>query len=110
MLSKTGFAFASRNSPLWLEKRQELNVKSTQLSATKDLILQSMFDVLQENGIHGVKRGNGAAASCFLSALSRGSAVLRLPRLFWRWQQGGQAEPEVHLCVSESRGSSEDLV
>ncbi|XP_031471789.1 SUN domain-containing protein 3-like, partial [Phasianus colchicus] len=45
------------SSPVWLEgKRQELNVKTTQLLARKDLILQSVFDVLQENGIHGLKR------------------------------------------------------
>ncbi|XP_010706552.1 uncharacterized protein LOC104910080 isoform X2 [Meleagris gallopavo] len=45
------------NSPVWLEgKRQELNVKTTQLSARNDLILESVFDVLQENEIHGLKR------------------------------------------------------
>ncbi|XP_031465062.1 SUN domain-containing protein 2-like isoform X2 [Phasianus colchicus] len=45
------------NSLVWLEgKRQELNVKTTQVSARKDLILQSVFDVLRENGVHGLKR------------------------------------------------------
>uniref|UniRef100_A0A803YSE8 SUN domain-containing protein n=1 Tax=Meleagris gallopavo TaxID=9103 RepID=A0A803YSE8_MELGA len=45
------------NSPVWLEgKRQELNVETTQLLAMKDFILQSVFDALQENGIHGLKR------------------------------------------------------
>ncbi|XP_031464744.1 uncharacterized protein LOC116238947 isoform X2 [Phasianus colchicus] len=45
------------NSLVWLEgKRQELNVKTTQVSARKDFILQSVFDVLKENGVHGLKR------------------------------------------------------
>ncbi|XP_048788746.1 uncharacterized protein LOC125687592 isoform X3 [Lagopus muta] len=41
------------NSRVQMEKRQELEARSTQLSAQKGLILQALFDVLHENGIHG---------------------------------------------------------
>ncbi|XP_048813942.1 sperm-associated antigen 4 protein-like isoform X2 [Lagopus muta] len=40
------------NSRVQMEKRQELEATSTQLSAKKGLILQALFDVLQESGIH----------------------------------------------------------
>ena len=43
MLNKTCFSFAFRN-PL------------VQLSARKELIVESLSDVLEENGIHGLER------------------------------------------------------
>uniref|UniRef100_A0A803Y593 SUN domain-containing protein n=1 Tax=Meleagris gallopavo TaxID=9103 RepID=A0A803Y593_MELGA len=45
-----------RNSPVWRKgKELELNVKSTQLSARRNLILQSVLDIFHENGIHRLK-------------------------------------------------------
>ncbi|XP_019468708.1 SUN domain-containing protein 3-like [Meleagris gallopavo] len=44
------------NSPVWRKgKELELNVKSTQLSARRNLILQSVLDIFHENGIHRLK-------------------------------------------------------
>ncbi|XP_072216778.1 SUN domain-containing protein 2-like [Excalfactoria chinensis] len=40
------------NSLVWPEP----NMETTQLSARKELIVESVFDVLEENGIHGLKR------------------------------------------------------
>ena len=104
MLNKTRFAFAFRNSPVWLEgKGQELNVETTQLSARRDLILQSVLDVLHKNGIHRLK---GEIMVVLLAPVSSqpfpetalslaAQAALEMAR---GWQQGGQAELTVHLC------------
>ena len=57
-LNETCFPFAFRISLVLLkQKRQELNVTITQMSAGKESILQAVGDVLSNNGIQEEKRG-----------------------------------------------------